>query len=157
MGDDGEIWAVIVPGRLQQVAANAARLGCRSMPSRLTLHLFSRSVRNGKGCSSASCWMLPAQTGYVVAPSRCALAHHGRIGGGLLPCAGCGWLVALLAPGGCFVYATCTIHPDENTRQIQGWLQRHPKLSLQSEQQRWPDPSGGDGFYAAVITAPAAA
>ena len=66
-------------------------------------------------------------------------------------------LLPLLAPGGRFVYATCTIHPDENTRQIQGWLQRHPELSLESEQQRWPDPSGGDGFYAAVITAPAGA
>jgi 16S rRNA (cytosine967-C5)-methyltransferase len=52
------------------------------------------------------------------------------------------------------VYATCTIHPSENTDQIHGWLQAHPELTLHSEQQRWPDPSGGDGFYAAVITAP---
>ena len=66
-------------------------------------------------------------------------------------------LRSLLAPGGRLVYATCTIHPSENTEQIHSWLQAHPDLVLNSEQQRWPDPSGGDGFYAAVITAPATA
>ena len=62
-------------------------------------------------------------------------------------------LQSLLAPGGRLVYATCTVHPSENTEQIHGWLQSHPELKLHFEQQRWPDPSGGDGFYAAVITA----
>jgi 16S rRNA (cytosine967-C5)-methyltransferase len=61
-------------------------------------------------------------------------------------------LVPLLAPGGRFVYATCTMHPDENGQQIADLLSRCPGLTLQREQQRWPDDyEGGDGFYAAVL------
>ena len=39
-------------------------------------------------------------------------------------------LRSLLAPGGRLVYATCTIHPAENTDQIHGWMQDHPELTL---------------------------
>ena len=61
-------------------------------------------------------------------------------------------LVPLLAPAGTLVYATCTIHPDENQAQVQALLRRHPMLQLGEERQRWPDQdSGGDGFYSAVL------
>ena len=61
-------------------------------------------------------------------------------------------LLPLLAPGGSLVYATCTIHPDENQAQIQALLKRHPTLRLEQDSQRWPDQSGGgDGFYSAVL------
>ena len=162
MGDDGEIWAVDrSPGRLQRVAANAARLGCSSINALAAdaasllkerqqwKGMFDRILLDAP-CSGLGTlsrhpdarWRVTAQSVAELLPLQAGLLD------GLLP---------LLAPGGRFVYATCTIHPDENTRQIQGWLQRHPELSLESEQQRWPDPSGGDGFYAAVITAPAGA
>ena len=61
-------------------------------------------------------------------------------------------LLPLLAETGTLVYATCTIHPAENTAQVR-WLQEHhPELNLLDETQRWPDAeSGGDGFYAAVL------
>ena len=61
-------------------------------------------------------------------------------------------LLPLLAETGTLVYATCTIHPAENTAQIQWLLEHHPGLRLVDETQRWPDAeSGGDGFYAAVL------
>ncbi len=61
-------------------------------------------------------------------------------------------LLPLLMPGGRFVYSTCTIHPDENSDQIRGFLNRHPKLTLLYEKQRWPGQRGlGDGFYVAVL------
>ena len=61
-------------------------------------------------------------------------------------------LVPLLAPAGALVYATCTIHPEENQAQVQALLKRHPMLCLEQESQRWPDQaSGGDGFYSAVL------
>ena len=162
MGDDGEIWAVDrSPGRLQRVAANAARLGCSSINALAAdaasllkerpqwEGMFERILLDAP-CSGLGTlsrhpdarWRVTAESVAELLPLQAGLLD------GLLP---------LLAPGGRFVYATCTIHPDENTRQIHSWLQRHPELSLESEQQRWPDPLGGDGFYAAVITAPARA
>ena len=61
-------------------------------------------------------------------------------------------LVPLLAPAGLLVYATCTIHPDENQAQVQALLKRHSSLQLLEENQCWPDqPGGGDGFYSAVL------
>ena len=61
-------------------------------------------------------------------------------------------LVPLLAPSGTLVYATCTIHPDENQAQVQAFLNRHRTLDLVKQSQRWPDQvGGGDGFYCAVL------
>jgi 16S rRNA (cytosine967-C5)-methyltransferase len=61
-------------------------------------------------------------------------------------------LIPLLAPGGRLVYATCTMHPAENGLQIADLISRCSGLTLQREQQRWPDADeGGDGFYAAVL------
>jgi 16S rRNA (cytosine967-C5)-methyltransferase len=61
-------------------------------------------------------------------------------------------LVPLLAPGGRLVYATCTMHPAENGEQMANLLSRCSELTLEREQQRWPDAEeGGDGFYAAVL------
>jgi 16S rRNA (cytosine967-C5)-methyltransferase len=62
-------------------------------------------------------------------------------------------MLPLLAPGGRLVYATCTIHPAENGAQVNKLLQDHADFLLESEQQCWPNPDGGDGFYTAVITA----
>ena len=48
------------------------------------------------------------------------------------------------------VYATCTIHPDENEAQVWALLNRHRTLRLVNQSQRWPDQVGG-GFYCAVL------
>ncbi len=36
----------------------------------------------------------------------------------------------LLRPGGRMVYSTCTFSPEENERQIEGFLERHPEFSI---------------------------
>jgi 16S rRNA (cytosine967-C5)-methyltransferase len=64
-------------------------------------------------------------------------------------------LAPLLRPGGRLVYATCTVHPQENRGRIDAFLQGHPSWQLEAEQQWWPGEGGGDGFYAARLTAPA--
>ena len=162
MGDEGEIWAVDrSPGRLQRVAANAARLGCSSIQalasdaSQLAQERPEWRGRFDRILVDAPCSGLGTLARHPDARWRVteeSVADLLKLQIELLD-----GLRSLLAPGGRLVYATCTIHPSENTEQIHGWLQDHPDLVLNSEQQRWPDPSGGDGFYAAVITAPAAA
>ncbi|MFZ9271297.1 MAG: 16S rRNA (cytosine(967)-C(5))-methyltransferase [Prochlorococcaceae cyanobacterium] len=62
-------------------------------------------------------------------------------------------LAPMLKPGGRLVYATCTMHPRENSDQIQAFLAAHAGWRLQQQWQRWP--GDGDGFYAALLVAPA--
>ena len=58
----------------------------------------------------------------------------------------------LLTSGGRIVYSTCTIHPEENFRQIERFLVSHPELKLRGQQQILPSfDHGGDGFYMAVL------
>jgi 16S rRNA (cytosine967-C5)-methyltransferase len=64
-------------------------------------------------------------------------------------------LLPLLAPAGWLVYATCTVEPRENRGRIEALLQSHPGWQLVQEQQWWPGLHSGDGFYAAVLQAPA--
>jgi len=64
-------------------------------------------------------------------------------------------IAPLLRPGGRLVYATCTVHPQENRGQIDAFLEAHPSWQLEQEQQWWPGEGGGDGFYAARLVAPA--
>jgi 16S rRNA (cytosine967-C5)-methyltransferase len=64
-------------------------------------------------------------------------------------------MAPLLRPGGRLVYATCTVHPQENRGRIDAFLRHHPSWQLQQEQQWWPAEGGGDGFYVARLAAPA--
>jgi 16S rRNA (cytosine967-C5)-methyltransferase len=84
-------------------------------------------------------------------------------------------LAPLLRPGGRLVYATCTVHPRENGELISSFLAAHPNWRLLESWQLWPgqgpageatepadealgaegDLSGGDGFFAAALQAPA--
>ena len=157
VGDQAEIWAVDrSPGRLKRVAANAARLGLNSIHAlaadAATLlaerpqwrESFQRILIDAP-CSGLGTLARHADARWRVTPQsiRGLLPQQQALLDGLVP---------LLAPGGSLVYATCTIHPDENQAQIQALLKRHPTLRLEHENQLWPDQaSGGDGFYSAVL------
>lgn len=162
MGDAGEIWAVDrSPGRLQRVAANAARLGLSNIhalaadAAQLVQERpqwrggFDRILVDAPCSGLGTLARHPDARWRVTEESVAEVVKLQKV---LLD-----GLLSLLAPAGRLVYATCTIHPAENSEQIHSWLESHPGLVLDSEEQRWPDPSGGDGFYAAAITAPAAA
>ena len=61
-------------------------------------------------------------------------------------------ILPLLRPGGRLVYATCTIHPEENIRQVERFIDRHPELNLIEHHQIWPCAvKKGDGFFAAAM------
>jgi 16S rRNA (cytosine967-C5)-methyltransferase len=55
-------------------------------------------------------------------------------------------------PGGKLVYATCSILPDENERQVQAFLKEHGATwTLEQELHLRPDREGFDGFYGARL------
>lgn len=54
-------------------------------------------------------------------------------------------------PGGLMVYATCSILPEENGKQVSAFLERNPDFRLVTERQLLPDEFGYDGFYIATI------
>ncbi len=53
----------------------------------------------------------------------------------------------MLRPGGVMVYATCSIFPSENEKQIQAFLATHPSFTMLGEQKVSPSETGFDGFY----------
>ncbi len=68
----------------------------------------------------------------------------------------------LLAPGGCLLYATCSVLREENDRQVATFLSRHPEAHLAPldarfgddtghGSQRFPGDGGGDGFFYARL------
>jgi 16S rRNA (cytosine967-C5)-methyltransferase len=48
----------------------------------------------------------------------------------------------LVKPGGGLVYATCSVLPAENERQVEAFLQRHPEFEIVPVQQLWPETVG---------------
>ena len=63
-------------------------------------------------------------------------------------------LLPLLKPQGRLVYATCTVHPRENTELMDAFVASNPRWAVQESWQLWPGSmhGGGDGFYAAALS-----
>mgnify|MGYP000347917223 FL=1 len=57
---------------------------------------------------------------------------------------------ALVAPGGCLAYATCSLLHDENAAQVAAFVARRPGFTLEVSRRLTPL-DGGDGFYGAVL------
>ena len=57
----------------------------------------------------------------------------------------------LVKPGGKLVYATCSIFPSENEKQVHSFLKNHPEFIFEKEHKVSPAKSGFDGFYMALI------
>lgn len=57
----------------------------------------------------------------------------------------------MLRPGGKMVYATCSIFPDENERQVEAFLTHNPAFELEEARTISPAQSGFDGFYMARL------
>jgi len=58
----------------------------------------------------------------------------------------------MVKPGGKLVYATCSLLPDENERQVQAFLEEQgAQWKLEEEITLRPDTNGTDGFYAARL------
>lgn len=58
---------------------------------------------------------------------------------------------AMLKPGGLMVYATCSILPSENSKQIAYFCEEHHHFQFEEEKIISPADSGFDGFYMARL------
>jgi 16S rRNA (cytosine967-C5)-methyltransferase len=59
----------------------------------------------------------------------------------------------MIRPGGQMVYATCSILPTENEKQVTAFLEgKADSFTLTKERRFWPS-EGFDGFYMALIEA----
>jgi 16S rRNA (cytosine967-C5)-methyltransferase len=56
----------------------------------------------------------------------------------------------LLKPGGRLLYATCSLFPEENDRQVDAFLERHPD-AISGSRERWRPDAAHDGFFYAVL------
>ena len=67
----------------------------------------------------------------------------------------------LLRPGGRLVYVTCSLLAEENTAQVNAFLERHPVFSLQPYADRWREtlpgepPASADGRADTLLLTPA--
>lgn len=57
----------------------------------------------------------------------------------------------IVKKGGALVYATCSILPAENQKQIESFLTNHPEYKLVRQKQLFPSQTGYDGFYMAYL------
>ena len=156
MAGQGELWAVDrSEARLQRVALNAERLGLAGIGllaadgSELLAQrpewrgVFDRILVDAP-CSGLGTLARHADARWRLEPEAidALVALQRELLEAVLP---------LLAPEGRLVYATCTVHPRENQEQIAALLAAHGTLTLLEEEQWWPAPDGGDGFYVAVL------
>lgn len=156
MGDQGEIWAVDrSAARLERLRRNAARLGLGCIRTLAAdalvlasekpawIGYFDRILLDAP-CSGLGTLARHADARWRIEPQ--AIDALVKLQRSLLEA-----LLPLLKPGGRLVYATCTVHPQENGEVIAAFLAGHPSWQLLHQQQWWPAPQAGDGFYAAVL------
>ena len=156
MANQGEVWAVDrSAARLQRLAINAERLGLNTLHPLATdaatllaeqpswRGRFDRILLDAP-CSGLGTLARHADARWRQTPAT--ITELETLQATLLAA-----LAPLLAPGGRFVYATCTVHPRENQGQMAAFLAHQPHWQLAQECQWWPQPGGGDGFYAALF------
>ena len=58
----------------------------------------------------------------------------------------------MVKPGGVMVYATCSVFPSENEKQIDIFLKANPDFTKAEEKKISTAASGNDGFYICKMT-----
>ena len=157
MEDRGELWAVdSSQKRLKKVFLNASRLGLTCIR---TLHADASCLLNLRPewkcyfqkilldapCSGLGTLARNPDARWRITPQKIKelIILQEKLVESLLP---------LLAPGGRFVYSTCTINHKENASLIDRIVLRHSNFTVNYKKQIWPDLHGlRDGFFMSII------
>ncbi len=142
MGDQGEVVAVdVAPRRLQQVSANAERLGLSCIRTEAAdatdltdweAESFDRVLLDVP-CSGLGTLARHADARWNLKPDgieELVGLQHQLLEQG----------ARLLKPDGRLVYATCTVHPAENTGVVEAFVEENPDWQFSEPPlQLWPD------------------
>ncbi|MEI4486616.1 RsmB/NOP family class I SAM-dependent RNA methyltransferase [Frigidibacter sp. MR17.14] len=137
-------------GRMRDLPERARRAGARialARPGSLGGRRFDLVLADVP-CSGSGSWRRAPEAKWTLTPAR--LAELTALQAEILD-----EVAALVRPGGVLGYATCSMLEAENGAQVAAFLARRPGWRLEAERGFTPL-DGGDGFYAAVLRAPAA-
>lgn len=134
------------PRRMRDLDARAARAGTRIDRidgAALTGRSFDL-VLTDVPCSGSGTWRRTPDEKWRLTAARLTdlLALQAKILAGAAD---------FVRPGGHLAYMTCSLLPAENEEQIARFLRSRPEFHL-TRQQRFSPLSGGDGFFAALLT-----
>ena len=141
--------------RLPRLRENLERLGCAAFVKvvqgdarRLRPESFGRFDRILLDVPCSNTGVIRRKPDVRWRFSKAGLTRLGATQRELLECA-----AGLVKRGGCIVYSTCSLEPEENEALISAWLKTHPEFCLQSSLQSFPPASGQDGAYAVLLVA----
>ncbi|MDB6453527.1 RsmB/NOP family class I SAM-dependent RNA methyltransferase [Falsirhodobacter sp. 20TX0035] len=140
----------IDPKRMADLPARATRAGV-SVARVDTKTALSRDydlVLVDAPCSGSGSWRRAPEGKWLLTPER--LDALKRTQGEILD-----QVAPALRPEGLLAYATCSLLEEENRAQVEAFLSRHAGWQQIAERRLTPL-EGGDGFYLALLQAPAA-
>ncbi len=133
------------PARMTDLPARAARAGVEiRQTARPEAQAPFDLVLADVPCSGSGSWRRDPEGKWRLTPER--LDGLIRAQSEILDRA-----AGLTVPGGRLVHVTCSLLERENTGQVVGFLERHPRWQVQM-QSRWTPLQGCDGFHLAVLT-----
>lgn len=153
LGDTGKVCALDISlKRLQSVQENCRRMGVQNVfivcgdasGERVPFHVkFDRALIDAP-CSNTGVlsrrvearWRLKEEDMNKLATLQYSILKTGA---------------TMLKPGGCLVYSTCSIEPEENQDIIKKFLSNGPQFCLDAEKYYLPELKGGDGGYMARL------
>ena len=154
LGDTGKVCALDISlKRLQSVRENCRRMGVQNVfivcgdasGERVPFHVKFDRVLIDAPCSNTGVlsrrvearWRLKEEDMNKLATLQYSILKTGA---------------AMLKPGGCLVYSTCSIEPKENQDIIKKFLSNEPQFCLDAEEYYLPTMNAGDGGYMARLS-----
>ncbi len=153
LGDTGRICALDISlKRLRLVQENCQRMGVQNIlivcgdasEGRAPFHIKFDRVLIDAPCSNAGVlsrrvearWRLKEEDIHKLSTLQYSILKTGA---------------AMLKPGGCLVYSTCSIEPEENQDIIKKFLSHEAQFYLDAEEYYLPTMNAGDGGYMARL------
>ncbi len=154
MGNKGKIIAMdVVEKKLEQLRERATRDGATSIEARWIEN--SKTIKRLAESSDRVLLDVPCSGLGVLRRnpdakwklSREEITHLNKLQGEILQ-----QYAQMCRPGGTLMYATCSIMPSENLKQVERFLsQNETRFSLEKQETLWPAAGGPDGFFFAKL------